>query len=307
MTDNGPQQPRYVGGMRGLKGTVYRGGVRVPFWLRYPALKKTNIDIQTTAAHIDVLPTLAGLCNTSLPENVELDGVDLLPLIVPDKKPTVERSLFFYWTRHSPELYNNIALQKGKYKLVGNTDYDSPAGKFELFDLEKDPYEQKNLVHDLPSIATSLKAELDKQFFALSGSVNMKEKIFVSAGTAYENPVILNRNDADGQWGIWDQEEIYGTWRVQFTEGLYNLKFRFLKPVPDGGRMMVETKTFINQMKNESGSTDMIEMKNVSFPSMNCDFTPFYLTGQKKILPLWVEIEKIYENVSLPESNTDHK
>jgi arylsulfatase len=307
MTDNGPQQRRYVAGMRGLKGTVYRGGVRVPFWIRYPALNKSNIDIEATAAHIDVLPTLATICKILPPESVKTDGVDLMPLITGAKMDLPERSLFFYWTRHSPELYNNISLQKGKYKLVGNTDYNSQASKFELFDLEKDPYEQRNIVQDFPSIASSLKAELDKQFFALSGSVNMNEKIYISAGTTHENPVILNRNDADGQWGIWDQEEIYGTWRVQFTGGLYNLKFRFLKPVPDGGRMMVETKTFINQMKNEAGSTDMIEMKNVSFQSMNCDFTPFYMSGQKRIMPFWVEIEKIYENVSLPESYTDHK
>ncbi len=292
MTDNGPQQRRYVAGMRGLKGTVYRGGVRVPFWIRYPALKKSNIDIETTAAHIDVLPTLAGICNASPPHDRIIDGVDLVPYIIANKKDPVERSLFFYWTRHSPELYNNIALQKGNYKLVGNTDYNSTVNKFELFDIENDPYELKNIVQDFPSVATSLKAELDKQFFALSGSVNMKEKMYISAGTAYENPVILNRNDADGQWGVWEQEEAYGTWRVHFAEGLYNLKFRFLNPVPKGGRMMVETKTFISQMKNEAGITDIIEMKNVAISEMNCDFTPFYQIGQRKILPLWVEIEK---------------
>lgn len=293
MTDNGPQQRRYVAGMRGLKGSVYRGGVRVPFWLRYPALKKSNIDIEINAAHIDVLPTLAGICNALPPADRKIDGVDLVPYIIANKKDLVERSLFFYWTRHSPELYNNIALHKGKYKLVGNTDYNAPVSKFELFDLEKDPYEQKNIVQDFPSIATSLKTELDKQFFELVGSVNMIEKMYISAGTVNENPVILNRNDADGQWGVWEQEEAYGTWRVRFTEGTYNLKFRFIKPVPAGGRMMVETKTFISQMMNEAGITDIIEMKNVSIPSMSCDFTPFYLTGQRKILPLWVEVEKI--------------
>ena len=57
--------------------------------------------------------------------------------------------------------------------------------------------------------------------------------------------------------------------------------------------MMVETKTFISQMKNKDEVKDLIEMKNISIPDMNCDFTPFYLTGQRKILPLWVEIEKV--------------
>ena len=293
MTDNGPQQRRYIAGMRGLKGTVYRGGVRVPFLIRYPALKKSNIDIQVTAAHIDVLPTLAGICNAPLPENRMLDGINLIPYIVSEKKDITERALFFYWTRHSPELYNNIALQRGKYKLVGNTDYNSPLNKFELFDLENDPYEQKNLVQNFPAIAASLKTELENKFYELSGSVNMKEKMYISAGTVYENPVILNRNDADGQWGVWDQEDAYGTWRIDFQEGTYNMRFKFLKPVTAGGRMIVETKSIINQMKNTGGVTDVIEMKNIKIPALKCDFTPFYMAGQRKILPLWVEIEKI--------------
>jgi len=296
MTDNGPQQRRYVAGMRGLKGSVYRGGVRVPFLLRYPALKKTNIDIEVTAAHIDVLPTLATICNAAPPADRKIDGIDLMPVIVSGRNETAERALFFYWTRHSPELYNNIALQKGGYKIVGNTDYNAPVSKFELFDIEKDPYEQKNIVNEVPLIAGELKAQLDKLFIELVGSKNMIEKLYIPVGTMYENPVILNRNDADGQWGVWDQEDAFGTWRVLFTGGTYNLKFRFMKPVPAGGRMMVETKTFISQMQNEKGVTDVIEMKDISIPAMKCDFTPFYLAGQRKILPLWVEIEKNVNN-----------
>ena len=218
-----------------------------------------------------------------------------MPLLTGSKKAIQERSLFFYWTRHSPELYNNIALQKGRYKLVGNTDYNAPVGNFELFDIEKDPYEQKNLVIDLPVIASDLKTELDNKFVELAGSENMVNRPYIFAGTEYENPVILNRNDADGQWGVWEQEEAYGTWRLHFKPGTYNFKFRFLKPVPAGGRMMVETNTFISQMKNESGITELIDMKNIYIPAMKCDFTPFYLTGQRKILPLWVEIEKVGE------------
>jgi arylsulfatase A-like enzyme len=292
MTDNGPQQRRYLAGMRGLKGTVYRGGVRVPFFIRYPAVKKSNIDIEAVAAHIDILPTIATICNARLPEGLKTDGSDLMPLITGAKKDLPERSLFFYWTRHSPELYNNIALMKGKYKLVGNTDYNAPVSNFELFDIEKDPYEQKNIVNDLPVIAGDLKTEIDRRFQELVSSENMVNKPYILAGTGNENPVILNRNDADGQWGVWDQEEAYGTWRVHFEHGKYNFKFRFIKPVPAGGRMMVETRSFITQSKNVDGATDIIEMKNVSIQEIKCDFTPFYLSGQRKILPLWVEIEK---------------
>jgi hypothetical protein len=138
-----------------------------------------------------------------------------------------------------------------------------------------------------------MKTELDKITVELLKSENLINQPFIKAGTVFENPVILNRNDADGQWGVWDQEDAYGTWRVNFAEGKYNLKFRFIRPVPSGGRMMVETKTFISQIKNDAGITDVIEMKNINIPAMDCDFTPFYLSGQRKILPLWVEIEKI--------------
>jgi arylsulfatase A-like enzyme len=81
MTDNGPQQNRYVAGMRGLKSSVYRGGVRVPFYLKYPAKFGGNTNIETTSAHIDILPTLAEICNVQLPADRIIDGKSLVPLL----------------------------------------------------------------------------------------------------------------------------------------------------------------------------------------------------------------------------------
>ena len=208
-------------------------------------------------------------------------------------KELSDRSLFFYWTRHSPELYNNTALQKGRYRLVGNTGYNATPGMFELFDIITDPYERKNIVNDQPQVAAEMKAELDGKFRELVTSVNMTEKQYINVGTTNENPVILNRNDADGQWGVWEQEEAYGTWRVIISEGTYNIRFRFIKPLPAGGRMMVETGSVINQVKNDIPGASLLEMKNVYLNSVKCDFTPFYLHGGKRILPLWVEIENI--------------
>lgn len=292
MTDNGPQQRRYNAGMRGLKSSVYRGGIRVPFWIRYPALKKSNIEIDAVAANIDVLPTIADICQAGIPENGKIDGLSLLPFIE-GKKSEENRSLFFYWTRHSPELYTNIALQKGRYKLVGNTDFNAPVEKFELFDIEQDPCEQNNIVKDQPGRAAEMKKELDIIFRELAVSGNLVEKPRIEVGSVHENPVILNRNDADGQWGIWEQEDIFGLWRVNISEGRYNFRLRFIEPVPSGGKMIVETGGCINQLKNEINATDLIEMKNVYLPSFKCDFVPFYLTGGRRILPLYIEIEKI--------------
>ena len=72
----------YNAGMRGKKSSVYDGGHRVPFFIHWP---KGNLvggkDIGTLAAHIDVLPTLADLCGIPVPNEYDLDGLSLKPLL----------------------------------------------------------------------------------------------------------------------------------------------------------------------------------------------------------------------------------
>jgi arylsulfatase A-like enzyme len=293
MTDNGPQQTRYVAGMRGLKGSVYRGGVRVPFYLKYPVLLQGNKDIETSAAHIDILPTLAQLCHTEIPKDRIIDGRNLVPLIEGTATDWKERSLFFYWSRRYPEIYNNIALQKDNYKFVGHTGYNAPITDFELFDIRKDPYEQNNIVAKDTEVAINLKTELDSICKELVFSEHLINPPRIIIGSEHENPVFLNRNDADGEQGIWAQEEIYGLWKTSIFEGRYNIKFKFIEPVKANGLMYLETKSFINQIKNEKPDTDIIEMKNIYLPKMECDFIPYYSIDSKRIFPFWVEIEKI--------------
>ena len=293
MTDNGPQQYRYVGGMRGKKGSVYRGGVRIPFYFRYPAKFTGNKDVETTAAHIDVLPTLAELCHAPLPTDRKIDGKSLVPLLNGKTVDWANRPLFFYWNRRYPELYNNIALQKGNFKLVGHTNYNAGIRDFELFDIQKDPYEQHNLVNKNISLAENLKSELDQMYTELVNSENMVHPPKIVVGDVHENPVYLNRNDAGGQRGIWAQEEIYGKWNVHINKGRYNVTFKFIKPVKAGGHLMLETNTIIHQMQNEKDNTDIIEMKNVSLPEMDGDLIPFYAVRGKNIFPFWVKMEKI--------------
>lgn len=293
MTDNGPQQTRYVAGMRDLKGTVYRGGVRVPCYLRYSAKYAGNREIETTAAHIDILPTLAEICNAKLPADRIIDGKSLVPLLAGNAKDWADRSLFFYWTRRYPELYNNISVQKGDFKLVGQTSYNASTTDFELYDIKSDPYEQKNLISEKSEIADKLKTELDKIYNELITSENIINQPLIVIGNQNENPVFLNRNDAGGERGIWSQEEVFGKWQVKIIEGNYNIRFKFIKPVPAGGRMVLETGAVVNQLKNSKNNSDIIEMNNVPLKEMNCELIPFYVAGNKNIFPFWVEIERI--------------
>ena len=292
MTDNGPQQLRYTAGMRGKKATVYRGGTRVPFFLRYPSLAKESKTIETMAAHIDILPTLSELCHVKLPGDRQIDGKILVPLVKGEKVDWPERTLFTYWTRKYPELYNSMAIQKGTYKLVGQTDYNASIEKFELYNLQEDPSEQHNIISRNKDIAKNLKIELDKIYYELILSENMNRQPLIVIGSEQENPLILNRNDADGTRGLWDQEEIFGKWNVQIRKGLYNFRFKFIKPIAAKGQMYLETNAIVHQQKNDL-NTDIIEMENIHLPEMEGVLIPYYSIGGKSILPFWVEIEKV--------------
>lgn len=293
MTDNGPQQYRYVGGMRGRKGSVYRGGVRVPCFIRLPSRLRGNQDIEITTAHIDVLPTIAAICNANVPRDRPIDGKNLLPLFQGENVAWNNRPLFFYWTRRYPELYNNMALQQGAYKLVGHTNYDSPIQEFELFNITSDPYEENNVMNKNEKVAIGLKQQLDSILGELMTSHNLISPPRLVIGSRRENPVILNRNDADGERGIWAQEEIFGKWNVHITEGRYKIIFKFIKPVPSQGIMYLETPPIVHQLKYTASNSDVIIMKNVDLPTLDCDLIPFYVVGDKRIFPFYVELEKL--------------
>jgi len=293
MTDNGPQQWRYIAGMKGRKGSVYQGGVRVPFYLRYPGRFDGNKDIETTAAHIDVLPTISEICNLQLPEDRKIDGNSLVTLIRGDNASWTNRSLFFYWTRKYPELYNGMAIQKGKDKLVAYADFNAPMGDFELYDLIQDPYEQNNLILQKPGLGELLKTEMDNLYGELIQSENILKPQRIIVGSQEENPIFLNRNDAAGERGIWDHEDVYGKWNVNILAGTYNISFKFINPVKGGGQMFLETGATINQQRQNEVSTDLIEMRDISLVATQGDLVPFYMVEGKRVFPFWVEMERI--------------
>jgi arylsulfatase A-like enzyme len=294
MTDNGPQQRRYNAGMRGLKSHVFRGGIRVPFFIKWPEVLQGNKEINTPLAHIDVVPTLTEICQAKLPEDRVIDGKSFYALLKGDSTNSFdERPLFFYWTRKYPELYNNIAWQKGKYKLVGRTGYDAPIENFELYDINKDEFELHNIVHDHLSLAMKMKDEMDQMLQELLDSPHLTNPPKVAIGTGHENPVFLNRNDAGGQRGIWTQEEAHGSWKVSISEGMYKLRFKFIRPIQGRGKMLLEANHQIYQTATIDMDGDTLEMDEVYFTDMETDLIPHFEIGGKHIFPLWVEIERL--------------
>jgi arylsulfatase len=186
-----------------------------------------------------------------------------------------------------------MAIQKAGYKLVGKTDYNAAIEDFELFQLTNDPYEQQNVLSNNKVLAIALKKEMDKIYSELIVSENLLNPPKIKVGTPHENPVILNRNDAGGERGIWNQEVIYGNWDVSVEEGYYDINFKFVEPVNAFGKMVLEANTLVRQMENKKANTDIIQMKRVYFPKMTGLLIPFYAVDNKNIFPFWMEMKKV--------------
>ena len=289
MTDNGPQQPRYVSNLKGLKSQVYNGGIKVPFYLNFPKIHNEGIDLDFFSAHIDVLPTIANLCDLPIPNDRKIDGIDLFDNNINKKG----RDFFSYWTRKSPELYRNMSLNAGNYKLVGNTDYNSPIEKFELYNLELDPYETQNIILSQRNTGLEMKSRMDEIYNELINSKNLLNKPRITIGTTNENPTFLNRNDASGQRGIWNQNEVFGFWKVKFETGLYNFKFKFNNLDISDGEMTLELGNNVYRKKVNIDKNGFALMKQIKVFEGKYDLTPFFSLGRKNILPFWIEIERL--------------
>ena len=290
MTDNGPQQFRYNSNMKGLKGTVYNGGTRVPFYIKYAGKFKNSKVINRMSAHIDVLPTILELCNLNVPNDRKIDGQSLVPLI--NSKTFNDRYLFSYWTRRFPEKYINMSIQNDNYKLVGNNDFDSKIEEFELYDLVEDPNENNNIISKNIELAKSFKIEMDNSIEDLLDSENIKNPPRIIVGSEFENPIVLNRNDASGERGIWAQNDIYSYWKVNFKKGTYNFKFKFKDSITSKGTLFTEINNRVYSKKTEKVVYSTLEMNDISIENSKVDLISFLKLNNKKIFPFWIEIYK---------------
>jgi len=292
MTDNGPQQSRYVGGFRGRKGSVYEGGVRVPFFVRFPKQLEADVERTVPAAHIDVLPTLLDVCGVQQPDN--LDGKSLLPVLNGESVDWAERPLFFYWQRGFEHPYRNVAVRQGDYKLVGQNDYLATASDLELFNLADDPSELHNLSKQELAKAEELKATFDDFYREVIQSPHLQSNTII-LGNAAENPSVLNRNDAKGNWGVWSDDEIYAYWDVETeTEGVYDFDLVFRDTLKSPGRLTLKVGRIQRTIDNER-VTQNLQLPEVFLPKGQYMLEAVYQESEgqrRKLFPFYVSVER---------------
>ena len=147
MTDNGPNGNRYNAGLKGWKGWVDEGGVRVPFMMRYPKLGwNDGRRISKMAAHVDILPTIMELIGSEQVPAKKLDGRSLRNLI------NGENDTDRYFMTHQTKWIRSEGIGIVS-ALPGAIRSDSFLLTFkdsgmEFYNLIKDPFQKLNLVEN---------------------------------------------------------------------------------------------------------------------------------------------------------------
>ncbi|MCC6409411.1 MAG: arylsulfatase [Planctomycetes bacterium] len=154
-SDNGPTYDRIGGsdsaffdsahGLRGLKGSVFEGGLRVPLIARLPGRIAADGTSEQVAASWDVLPTVCELAGVAPPAGI--DGVSFLPTLLGRGDQRVHDHL--YWEISS--YGGQQAVRFGRWKAVRRRMQEGRLA-IELFDLERDPAESRDLAAERPEL-----------------------------------------------------------------------------------------------------------------------------------------------------------
>ena len=146
---------------RGHKSKLYEGGVRVPMVLSWPGVLDGDAVVKEPLHIVDMFPTLVKLAGASVPQSPPIDGCDAWPTIAYGKPSPHDEILINATPFHA-------AIRRGNWKLIRNGNLTAQYPKleakdnwFELFNLDDDPGERRNLIEHFPNKVEELKRRLD--------------------------------------------------------------------------------------------------------------------------------------------------
>ena len=155
-SDNGGVPQGSMGNLRGKKGTVWEGGLRVPGIIEWPARIRKPFVTDVPAVTSDIYPTVLDFVGVKVPGQVEpLDGISLRPL-VEGKMTERPKPIAFWHGGRGVKDTGHAAVMDNTYKL-----HKLGPEKYELYDLIKDPAEEKDLAAEKPEIVARMKPILE--------------------------------------------------------------------------------------------------------------------------------------------------
>ncbi len=150
LSDNGGALPSAAnnGALRGGKHSVYEGGIRVPFILRWPRRLQAGSVCSEPVICQDAFTTILAAAGVKPPSDRIIDGKNVLPVLRGGSTRHLHDSLFWAWVK--PNMKEKWAIRRGKWKLL------SDKGRVELYDLESDISETKDLAGQKPELVKEL-------------------------------------------------------------------------------------------------------------------------------------------------------
>jgi uncharacterized sulfatase len=139
---------------RGWKITMFEGGIRVPFYAKWPAKIAPGQTYDAPVHHFDLFATAAGAAGAPLPTDRKMDGVDLVPFVRGEAEGVPHEILF--WRSGASQ-----SVRKGRFKLNVSDPPGLDAQREWLFDIEADPGERRDLSAKRPDVLAELRAALD--------------------------------------------------------------------------------------------------------------------------------------------------
>jgi arylsulfatase A-like enzyme len=162
-SDNGPAPAfgqRRTAGLRGRKASLYEGGTRMPFIVRWPGQTPAGrLDEHSVLNSVDLVPTFCKLAKAPLPPTEKWDGEDVSDAFL--GKPVTRKTSMFWEYGRNPTAYSypndrnrspSIAVREGKWKLLLNAD----GANVELYNLEADLKESRNVAPEETVLAKRL-------------------------------------------------------------------------------------------------------------------------------------------------------
>jgi arylsulfatase A-like enzyme len=232
LTDNGTAGGGavYNAGMRGIKGSVYEGGHRVPCFLHWPAGNlNPATDIDRLTAHIDLLPTLRDLCGLKTPGSAkyELSGKSWEGLLSGGDAAWKDRTLFL----HS----QNITQQHEKWKnsLVATEEWRL-VNRDELYNIKLDPVQENNVAGDHPAIVKDLQQRYEQYWVEIGDGKSEVQRPVIGSGQISETWLTCDAwiPEKDSPQ-TWNQSHVnngvrnFGCWPVTIVRnGTYQFEVR---------------------------------------------------------------------------------
>jgi len=199
--DHGPWFQGCPGNLRGRKASTWEGGFRVPFLAKLPGAVPAGVVCDTPASHLDILPTLAALCNLSLPAK-PLDGANASSLLMGTGKPVAERTQIYFSPMSKGGLQPHC-IRKGDWKMRFAQAYrgevymiesdmaheSAMLSSPELYNLALDPGESYSVSDLHPKIVADLSHELDVQLATFPQNVQETFALLKQNVTGPKTPV----------------------------------------------------------------------------------------------------------------------